>query len=80
MTFFQIEKGLDAMEFDSWDLKLSVANECAWCAELRICVETNHEGCDISTVFFAAGGFNPMEVGKRVYDACKDWNKKRLHS
>jgi len=70
-----IENALEDMEFDSWDLKISDADQSAWGAELRVCVETNPEGCDMSTVFYAAGGGTPLEVGRRVYEACKEWRK-----
>jgi hypothetical protein len=69
LTFYGIERNLNMWAAKGWGLKLDIADECAWSAELRITTDTSvNEGkCDISTVFFSGGHVCPQDAANAVY-------------
>ena len=69
MTFNQIANDLDKHNIGGWALKLELADECAWSAELRITTDSSvNEGrCDLSTVFFSGGHADPLSAANEVY-------------
>ena len=75
MRISAIENKIEDFRFYDWAIKIECASQCAWSAELRITLETNPDGPDMSTVFFATGAENPEIAAEMVYNACKEWRK-----
>ena len=69
LTFYGIERNLNEWSAKGWGLKLEIADECAWSAELRITTDTsvNEDKCDVSTVFFSTGHVCPQDAANAVY-------------
>lgn len=77
MTLDDIDREISAVcAVHGWEyaLKIEVASECAWSAELRITKEPNRQdGPDRSLVVFAAAGATAEDVVREAVGDMSKW-------
>ena len=69
------ERLSELAEANGWDwaIKLEVAHQCMWSAEIRLTLEPNTPGPDRSFVVYAVGGGTADEVLEKAFRDVETW-------
>lgn len=59
-----------------WDIECKVAFECCWSVEVRITLDPNASGPDVSTVFLLGGLESPEDGAARMLEPIKEFLEK----